>query len=70
MKTKILYMIGLALPKSPLAAIVWRELVDALRDRRTIIAAIILPMILISVTLNLPLFLSSPKQNPPNLAVA
>jgi ABC-type Na+ efflux pump permease subunit len=69
-KIMLMEEIGLALPKSPLAAIVWRELIDALRDRRTIVVAIILPIILIPVMLNLPLFFISPKQNPPNIAVA
>ena len=68
-KTLLVERIGLALPKSPLATIVWRELVDAMKDRRTILAAVVLPMILIPVTLNLPLFFMSPRQNPPNLAV-
>jgi sodium transport system permease protein len=68
-KTKIMDWIGLAIPKSPLSAIVWRELLDAFRDRRTILAAVVLPMILIPVTLNLPVFFMSPKQNPPTVAV-
>ena len=70
-KARIMDKIGLALPKSsPMAAIIWRELLDALRDRRTIIAAIVLPMILIPLMLNLPLFFLSPKQNPPTIAIA
>jgi ABC-type Na+ efflux pump permease subunit len=69
-KIKLMERIGLALPKSPLAAIVWRELIDALRDRRTILVAIVLPIILIPIILNLPLFFISPKQNPPKIAVA
>ena len=68
-KIKLMEEIGLAVPDSPLAAIVWREVIDALRDRRTILVAVVLPMILIPVTLNLPLFFMSPKQNPPNIAV-
>ncbi|MDQ1281380.1 MAG: transporter permease [Thermoproteota archaeon] len=68
-RTRLLERIGLALPKSPLGVIIWRELVDALRDRRTIFAAIVIPMILIPITLNMPLFFMSPKQNPPNVAL-
>ena len=68
-KIPILDRIGLALPKSSLAIIIWRELIDAIRDRRTILATVILPMILIPVMLNLPLFFLSPKQNPPNVGV-
>jgi ABC-type Na+ efflux pump permease subunit len=68
-KIKLMEEIGLALPRSPLAAIVWRELIDALRDRRTILVVIVLPIILIPVVLNLPLFFLSPKQNPPKIAV-
>jgi ABC-type Na+ efflux pump permease subunit len=69
-RKKIMDRIGLALPKSRLAIVIWRELLDALRDRRTIIAAVVLPMILIPLTLNLPIFFISPKQNPPNIAIA
>ncbi|MFH0748902.1 MAG: ABC transporter permease [Candidatus Bathyarchaeota archaeon] len=68
-KIQLLEKIGLVLPKSPLLVIIWRELIDALRDRRTLLAAVILPMILIPVTLNMPLFFISPKQNLPTIGV-
>ena len=69
-KSRMLDRIGLALPSSPLAVIIWREIVDALRDRRTILATIVFPILLIPIALNLPLFFISPKQNPPNIAIA
>ena len=68
-RTKIMDKIGLTFINSPLSAIVWRELLDAFRDRRTILAAVVLPMILIPLTLNLPVFFMSPRQNPPLVGV-
>jgi len=64
----IMARIGLA-AKSPLAAIVWREVLDALRDRRTLITAAILPMLLVPLSINLPMFFMSPQRNPPNIGV-
>ncbi len=60
--------IGLA-AKSPLIAIVWREVLDALRDRRTIITAAILPMLLVPLSINLPMFFMSPVRNPPSVGI-
>jgi ABC-type Na+ efflux pump permease subunit len=58
-----------SLPNSQLADIVWREFLDALRDRRTMAATILLPIVLVPLSLNIPMFLMSPKRNPPTLGL-
>lgn len=50
-------------------AIAAKELKDALRDRRTIIAMIVIPIIVLPVLMFLPAFLASPERNPVRIAV-
>jgi len=50
-------------------AIAAKELKDALRDRRTILAMIVIPIIVLPVLMFLPVFLASPERNPVRLAV-
>ena len=46
-----------------------KELKDALRDRRTILAMILIPIIVLPVLMFLPMFLASPERNPVRVAV-
>jgi ABC-type Na+ efflux pump permease subunit len=46
-----------------------KELKDALRDRRTILAMIVIPIIVLPVLMFLPAFLASPERNPVRIAV-
>ncbi|MGQ9515489.1 MAG: ABC transporter permease [Thermoproteota archaeon] len=69
MKRHTAFSIWASLPDSQLLNIVWREFLDALRDRRTMVATIILPIILVPLSLNIPMFLISPKRNPPSLGI-
>ncbi len=50
-------------------AIAAKELKDALRDRRTILAMIVIPIIVLPVLMSLPAFLASPERNPVRIAV-
>jgi len=50
-------------------AIAAKELKDALRDRRTILAMIVIPIIVLPVLMFLPAFLASPERNPVRIAV-
>ncbi len=52
-----------------IAAIAGKELKDALRDRRTILAMIVIPIIVLPVLMFLPAFLASPERNPVRIAV-
>jgi ABC-type Na+ efflux pump permease subunit len=46
-----------------------KELKDALRDRRTMLAMIIIPIIVLPALMFLPAFLASPERNPVRIAV-
>jgi len=50
-------------------AIAAKELKDALRDRRTILAMIVIPILVLPVIMFLPAFLASPERNPVQVAV-
>ncbi len=50
-------------------AIAAKELKDALRDRRTILAMIVIPILVLPILMFLPAFLASPQQNPVRVAV-
>lgn len=50
-------------------AIAAKELKDALRDRRTILAMIVIPILILPVLMFLPTFLASPERNPVRIAV-
>jgi ABC-type Na+ efflux pump permease subunit len=52
-----------------IATIAGKELKDALRDRRTILAMIVIPIIVLPVLMFLPAFLASPERNPVRIAV-
>ena len=54
---------------SRIAAIAGKELKDALRDRRTILAMIVIPILVLPVLMFLPAFLASPQRNPVTIAV-
>ncbi len=69
MKRLSFFTIWSSIPNSQLLNIVWRELLDALRDRRTMVATIMLPIVLVPLSLNIPIFLMSPKRNPPSLGI-
>jgi sodium transport system permease protein len=51
-----------------IAAIAGKELKDALRDRRTILAMIVIPILVLPVLMFLPVFLASPQRNPVTMA--
>jgi ABC-type Na+ efflux pump permease subunit len=63
------FMIWISLPRSKLADIVWKEILDAFRDRRTMAAIILFPIVLVPLSLNIPFFLMSPKRNPPRVGL-
>ena len=52
-----------------ITAIAAKELKDALRDRRTILAMIVIPILVLPVLMFLPAFLASPQRNPVSVAV-
>lgn len=49
--------------------VAWKELLEALRDRRTILNVIVLPLILMPVVIALPLVMLSPKAIPPKIMI-
>ncbi len=69
METSLTEKIGLNLPQTKILVIVWKELLDAFRDKRTIFTAVLLPFIIMPLSLGLPIFFMSPKSNPPHVAV-
>ena len=52
-----------------IGVIAGKELKDALRDRRTILAMILIPIIVLPILMFLPMFLASPERNPVRVAV-
>jgi ABC-type Na+ efflux pump permease subunit len=52
-----------------ITTIAGKELKDALRDRRTIFAMIVIPIIVLPALMFLPAFLASPERNPVRIAV-
>ena len=54
---------------SRIVTISGKELKDALRDRRTILAMVVIPIIVLPVLMFLPAFLASPERNPVRIAV-
>ncbi len=67
--TRSLGKAGYTFGKRPEMVVLWKEMVDSLRDRRTIINVFLLPLILMPVAFALPFFFISPKTNPPNVVV-
>ena len=51
------------------SAILRKELVDAVRDRRTLISMVIFPVILMPILMFLPMYMGSPQANPAQVAV-
>ncbi len=60
---------GYSLPNRPWLVVAWKELTEAIRDRRTIFNAILLPMILMPIAVGLPMLFISPKTSPPRIAI-
>lgn len=50
-------------------AILRKEFVDAVRDRRTLISMVIFPVILMPILMFLPMYMGSPQANPAQVAV-
>ncbi len=67
--TRGLADLGYSLPSRPWLVVAWKELTEALRDRRTIINAVLLPMILMPIAVGLPMLFLSPKTSPPRIAI-
>lgn len=49
--------------------VMWKELVESIRDRRTMINVFLLPAILMPITMAVPLFMMSPKTSPPSVII-
>ncbi len=67
--TRSLGRAGYTFGKRPELIVLWKEIVDSFRDRRTIVNVLLLPLILMPVAFALPFFFISPKTNPPNVVV-
>ena len=50
-------------------AILRKEFVDAVRDRRTLISMVIFPVILMPILMFLPMYMGSPQANPAQVAI-
>ncbi|MFB0568785.1 MAG: ABC transporter permease subunit [Nitrososphaeria archaeon] len=50
-------------------AILRKEFVDAIRDRRTLISMVIFPVILMPILMFLPMYMGSPQANPAQVAI-
>ncbi len=68
--TRGLGQLGYSLPKKPWLVVAWKELVEALRDRRTMINVVLLPAIMMPIFLALPMLMVSPKTVPPKIMVS
>ena len=60
---------GYSLPPKPWLIVAWKEVLEAFRDRRTILNVILLPMILMPLVISLPTLMLSPKTIPPKIMV-
>ncbi len=60
---------GYSLPNRPWLVVAWKELLEAFRDRRTIINVVLLPMIIMPIVIALPTMMLSPKTIPPKILV-
>ncbi len=67
--TRGLGQIGYSLPPKPWLIVAWKELTEALRDRRTMVNAILLPMVLMPLAMAVPMLFVSPKTSPPKIAI-
>ncbi len=68
--TRGLGQLGYSLPDKPWLVVAWKELVEALRDRRTIVNVILLPAIMMPIFIALPMMIMSPKTVPPRIMVS
>ena len=60
---------GYSLPARTWVVVAWKELLEALRDRRTMINVVLLPMIMMPLVISLPTLMLSPKAIPPKIMV-
>lgn len=60
---------GYSLPNRPWLVVAWKELLEAFRDRRTMINIVLLPMIIMPIVIALPTMMLSPKTIPPKILV-
>ncbi len=63
--TRGLGLAGYGIPKAAPVVVAWKEITEALRDRRTIINTIVLPVVLIPLAMAIPILMVSPKTTPP-----
>jgi ABC-type Na+ efflux pump permease subunit len=67
--TRGLGQMGYGLPKRGWIVVAWKEFLEAIRDRRTILNVIILPLVLMPIIIALPIVMISPKTLPPKVMV-
>jgi ABC-type Na+ efflux pump permease subunit len=67
--TRGLGQVGYGLPKRGWIVVAWKEFLEAIRDRRTILNVIILPLILMPLIIALPIVMISPRTLPPKVMV-
>ncbi len=60
---------GYSLPDKPWLVVAWKELLEALRDKRTMINVVLLPMIIMPIVIALPMMMLNPKTVPPKILV-
>ncbi len=60
---------GYSLPPKPWLVVAWKEVLEAFRDRRTMLNVVLLPMILMPLVISLPTLMLSPKTIPPKIMV-
>ncbi len=60
---------GYSLPNKPWLVVAWKELLEAFRDKRTMINVVLLPMIIMPIVIALPMMMLSPKTVPPKILV-
>lgn len=67
--TRGLGQAGYEIPGRGWIVVAWKELLESLRDRRTLLNVVILPMILMPIVISLPTLVLSPKTVPPKVMV-
>jgi len=67
--TRGLGQMGYGLPKRGWIVVAWKEFLEAVRDRRTILNVIILPLILMPLIIALPIVMMSPRTLPPKVMI-
>jgi ABC-type Na+ efflux pump permease subunit len=61
--------LGYTIPGRTEVIVMWKELTESIRDRRTMINVFLLPAILMPITMAVPLFMMSPKTSPPSIVI-